>query len=851
MRAGKFFLMQFFAAAVLISAVSGCKHGAGKENNTPPALELQSISIHGMSVDKSNWKVEVANGKKSVKASDVTAVFNYGRERNKPITVTVENGTLAENRENEVKLSIPATAEHGAWTQTVKVRRAGISSDPVLKLVSLTVHGMSVNKEKPEIELSNNIAEVKSEKIKAVFDYGDKIDQPITVNVSGGMLKEGEVTPVQLGVPASSGNYQAWNLTVKIKRLGIGEDPQPVLTSLKIHKEPVDRNTWKVSVKNSSKQVRKENVEATFLLSGEVKSLDIEVENAPVNLTENAETDVTLKVNAKPGEYKQWKQTVKVTRLAKTDDPALVPENITVHKIPADKTTWTVRIPNKEKTITADDVHAEFKLGGHPRTIPVTVENCPAELTPGTETPVTLKVAAKEGEYTEWKQVIKVTRENPVQPSPSAVDFFSVDGVPYAVNTLNENKIIEVKTLKPLIKLAVPAGKKFTLIASADFEEPVYANEYHFEADLKLKNNLAKNAETPVSITVTTKSTNAAADDAPLNLSFKLKLPAVTLEVESVSIGTEKITAAGKTLNVISSPVEIQVIFKSVCAGMVCSIEKGGTKIADGKIQANIVTFSKLALTEGNNNLTLKASGANAEEITFAFNVNYTKPQADGIIIQSVEVAGKEIAENETLTVNTKTAPVIVKLQGTYQNPAVKIDNIPFTQPFAPGNPNYFKGSIANIAAAEKTVTVNVTADNKTAKNFVFKIKYEAPPVTANVLVKKVTAVVEDEYNPYEGVEKNLTKTDNTFNGSVGADKIIGFNIYLDSSKLGGKDINTLKAKVTKDGTSKDASFNSGADSPAKISLTVPDISAAPTVFTLEILENGAVIEIYTLSVKQ
>ncbi|EMB25875.1 SUMF1/EgtB/PvdO family nonheme iron enzyme [Treponema denticola] len=89
-------------------------------------LILKTLTIFGKDASSGSMSVK---GEREVTSSDVVAKFDYGSHTDKPITVTVTNGTLKLG-ENTVSLSVEGSAgNYAGWSKDIKITKEDITYD--------------------------------------------------------------------------------------------------------------------------------------------------------------------------------------------------------------------------------------------------------------------------------------------------------------------------------------------------------------------------------------------------------------------------------------------------------------------------------------------------------------------------------------------------------------------------------------------------------------------------------------------------------------------------------------------------------------------------------------------------
>ena len=630
------------------------------------------------------------------------------------------------------------------------------------------------------------------------------------------------------------------------------EDPELVLKYLEIHKVKITNlSKLEVTLDKGKTQVTKDDVVAKFDYGKEKdKTIDVEVSNGSLRVGDNT---IKLSVKASKGHYKDWKQEVKIT-IKKTFDLKL--DELIIHTVKAiiDKEPYTCEIDSKHKNITSLDITATFKLGSSKtKVIPLTVENCPAELEYGKPTTIHLVAPASEDEYSKWEHDVVVTRKALSPQIDSVITEFVVNEDFYELGEVKKEKTFESNVRKAKVLLAT--NRVFSKIESTAFDVE-YPDNYKKDATLTLKEDLVFGTPVAVSIDVVTKEANQNRDDKPIKLEFSLTLKKGTIQITSVSCGNLKIENEGEALNVSSTPCELQLNFKlDSCLELTASLEKkDGSNKTNGTIYGPIATFSSIALEEGINEFVAKASAINATAVQFAFKVNYTKIQAEKVNIMKVEVDEKPVNQDDVAKIDKKTGVIVkVYLDKEYEKAKVTINNAPTTQPFAPGNKKIFQGVLQDIED-EKDIIIKATAENKTDSTFSFKVKYIKP---APKYITKILALGDEDFDG-EGNPMFATLTDegnNTF-----STLLTGLNLKelkVEIADLHGDDASKLKVEFSKEGITDKMTgtfVEDGGKYVSSLSNIIDKLKALSdtkaTSFTLKLFLENTLLETCTLNIK-
>lgn len=294
-------------------------------NDNSALLTLTSLKIHDMNIENLQMpSLTVESAITSVDSSNVEAKFNYGTQSNVKIDVTVENGEELEGGQNVIILNVAEKAnEYVAWRKEVVIMRNAVAQN--LTLSSLSIHKVSCTNvpASPVCEIPQHKAFIAPGDVVAQFDYGNRKNVHLEVQVlNGAGLKLGE-NVINLRVPAKENRYNEWTGSVKVIRKETAVDL--VLDSLFIHGQEVINK--KVSFEHKHKTVTAGDVKATFALkTGVKKVIPVEVRNCPAELQVGQATKIKLFVPESKDEYKEQEIEVEVTR---NGLPAKVSSSIT------------------------------------------------------------------------------------------------------------------------------------------------------------------------------------------------------------------------------------------------------------------------------------------------------------------------------------------------------------------------------------------------------------------------------------------------------------------------------------------------------------------------------------------
>jgi len=202
-------------------------------------LILKSLTIFGKNAV--SGRIIVDYSKTEVRASDVSASFDYGSVTGETIPVIVTNGTLGVE-ENTVSLSIAAVeGKYEAWTKDIVVSRqdaAPIDKTYTVGSVAFTMKGIAAVNDAP---LGDN-------------DYDN--NKPHTVSLSAYLIEETEVT--QELWQEVMGNNPSWFNGSYGKEPAVGETQG---------KRPVENVNWYQAIAFCNKLSIKLNLEPCYTVN--------------------------------------------------------------------------------------------------------------------------------------------------------------------------------------------------------------------------------------------------------------------------------------------------------------------------------------------------------------------------------------------------------------------------------------------------------------------------------------------------------------------------------------------------------------------------------------------------------
>ena len=151
------------------------------------------------------------------------------------------------------------------------------------------------------------------------------------------------------------------------------------------------------------------DIKATFKLASESKTLPVVVEGGEVPLKIGEAVSIKCSIEAKKWEYNAYSFSLNCTRLAKKEGEVepLKLKYLSVFGI--DARSGLVKVASNVQKITAGDVSAIFE--GYDDGLPVSLQTEEVKFDSAGSAELEITVAAKEGEYPEWKKTIHAVQE--------------------------------------------------------------------------------------------------------------------------------------------------------------------------------------------------------------------------------------------------------------------------------------------------------------------------------------------------------------------------------------------------------------------------------------------------------
>ena len=245
-----------------------------------------------------------------------------------------------------------------------------------------------------------DVTEITAENITvtAISSLSHKEALPVEVTVNGGSvpLSAGQVVPVTIKIADPDGKY-----AVQEKIINITQHEPYELELKRLTVCGIDAMAGSVTVPYKENVIVASKIQAEFLYGETQTVIPVEVENAPVSLKENEETEIKLFVRGLKGQYKDFAHVISVTRAEKPEngEEALELEAVYVRGVPGN-TAGSISIPENTEKLTADDIILSFKTFGY-----IAAEMTPPELVfKGKTASAKFKISAKEGKYEEWER---------------------------------------------------------------------------------------------------------------------------------------------------------------------------------------------------------------------------------------------------------------------------------------------------------------------------------------------------------------------------------------------------------------------------------------------------------------
>ena len=245
-----------------------------------------------------------------------------------------------------------------------------------------------------------DVTEITAENITvtAISSLSHKEALPVEVTVNGGSvpLSAGQVVPVTIKIADPDGKY-----AVQEKVINITQHEPYELELKRLTVCGIDAMAGNVTVPYKENVIVASKIQAEFLYGETQTVIPVEVENAPVSLKENEETEIKLFVRGLKGQYKDFTHVISVTRAEKPEngEEALELEAVYVRGVPGN-IAGSISIPENTEKLTADDIILSFKTFGY-----IAAEMTPPELVfKGKSASAKFKISAKEGKYEEWER---------------------------------------------------------------------------------------------------------------------------------------------------------------------------------------------------------------------------------------------------------------------------------------------------------------------------------------------------------------------------------------------------------------------------------------------------------------
>ncbi|MGP1438250.1 MAG: hypothetical protein ACTTKH_04180 [Treponema sp.] len=204
----------------------------------------------------------------------------------------------------------------------------------VLESLKLLKEDVDITKTPYEGWVKNSVTTIAPSDFTAMFKVGTKTTAE-EIKISKVELPAGKkelavgVNEITIKIDAKAGSYKAWEKKVKVTRAGDpANDPVPELKSLRVCTTIVTdltKKPFEVKTNYVFDTLEADNFVAKFKIGNDATIRELPVvmvgSQKKINLTIDQATEVTIKVEAKEGRYKEWTGKVKVTR-QKEDAPS-------------------------------------------------------------------------------------------------------------------------------------------------------------------------------------------------------------------------------------------------------------------------------------------------------------------------------------------------------------------------------------------------------------------------------------------------------------------------------------------------------------------------------------------------
>jgi len=231
----------------------------------------------------------------------------------------------------------------------------------------------------------------------------EAIDVEVTLNGGSMPLSAGQTMPVTVKIADIDGKYAVQEKIINVTQ----HEPYDLeLKSLTVC--GIDAMEGSVTVPYKENVIVASKIQAEFLYGETPTVIPVEVENAPVPLKENEETEIKLFVRGLKGQYKDFEHSISVTRAEKPEngEEALELEAVYVRGVPGN-TAGSISVPENTEKLTAEDIILSFKTFGY-----IAAEMTPTELVfNGKTASAKFKIPAKEGKYGEWERELTFKKD--------------------------------------------------------------------------------------------------------------------------------------------------------------------------------------------------------------------------------------------------------------------------------------------------------------------------------------------------------------------------------------------------------------------------------------------------------
>ena len=680
--------------------------------NKEPQAELASLKIYKKEVSITRLTLDVPQAKQTLTHDDVEATFDIGGTPAKiPVTFNIEGDPVSLSfGANVVKFVVPdSEGKYKGFSKEITITRS--SSDPVLELTELKIHGRDVENinQLSKMQVSVEADKVESANVKAKFEIEGTAVESITIKVVDEPVTLVKDVPVKvtLLVEAVPGKYQQWKHVVRVTKYEGTPIPNLTLQSLKVAKKTVNQSDWTVTVPKKQETLTASDIEAKFKLGGVENTYPVTVEGDPVSLSETEPTKVKLTVPG-TGAHGMWEEEIMVTR--KDVMPRLVSARIKVSDTPLKHVDlknvsgkWTCQVPSSYASIPEGAIKAYFEWDGmekpKPRELNVSVSpSFPIALTEGQEKEITLSVAAQPDEGLEaFGTSIYVTRISGADISLKKIKLF---GKP-----LNATEIKDLNNPPSITTMAQKAFISFYSEENATQEDADLVKKITTEPELEETNGIGGKTK----VWKFTKAQNTLKVSVSGTLVCTLTVNRTPLEAESITLYDETTAEIAKDV----SNDAIYSTTKSKIQMQMFGINGLKYKSVSVKVGTNVTNFTKVS------------GAADIKEIWSTALIDLPSEENDVVVTVSDGDATFNIVRSFKLnkTTDPTTGPVPNK---------VKVKNL-FVGEGAMDKPGKNKFSATYVSGDEHRLTVKLPKLGYFNQKLALVVEGEAEAITAKV----------------------------------------------------------------------------------------------------------------------